>query len=295
MAAGGAGLAVAPTAPWAIVTGASRGLGAAIARGLWHEGFNLLLTARTTKALNDVVAGLPIRAGQRAEVLAADLCDDGTSALIVNRLRDLEAHRITLVNNAGMQGPIGPLTEQPMDAWQQTVAVNLFAPVALCRAVLPMMQADGYGRIVNLSGGGATGSRPNFTAYAASKAAIVRFTEVLADEVKGTDICVNAVAPGAMGTDMLQAVIDAGPDKAGAREYQLAVKAMSTTGDVMTKATALVAFLSSPACAGITGRLLSAMWDPWSELPARRTEIEGSDIYTLRRIVPGDRGKNWGG
>lgn len=284
-----------PGAPWAVVTGATRGLGAAIARHLWLEGFQLLLTARNTRALEGIASCLPARAGQRVETLPADLQDGGVPARIAERLESLKAHRVSLVNNAGTQGPIGPLTEQPTGEWQATVAVNLFAPVALCRALLPRMLSDGYGRIVNLSGGGATGSRPNFSAYAASKAALVRFTEVLADEVKGHDICVNSVAPGAMGTDMLKAVVDAGPEKAGAREHELAVRAVQNPGDGMAKATALVAFLCSPDCAGITGRLISATWDPWTELPARRAELGKSDIYTLRRIVPKDRGQDWGG
>ncbi len=286
---------MAPVAPWAVVTGASRGLGEAIARRLWEEGFHLLLTARNARDLDAVAASLPARPGQRAETLPADLRDDGAPARISDRLQALGAHRVALVNNAGTQGPIGPLADQPADEWQATVAVNLFAPVALCRALLPRMQADGYGRIVNLSGGGAAGSRPNFSAYAASKAALVRATEVLADELRGRDICVNSVAPGAMGTDMLKAVLAAGPEKAGAREHELAARALRAPGDGMAKAAALVAFLCSPACAGITGRLISAVWDPWPELPARRAELETSDIFTLRRIVPGDRGKTWGG
>ena len=113
-----------------------------------------------------------------------------------------------LVNNAGVLGPAGPLDDNDWDAWVETVRVNLLGTVAMCRAVLPGMRERGYGKIINLSGGGATAARPNFSAYAASKAAVVRFTETLAGELDGIDV--NAIAPGALPTRMLDEVLASG-------------------------------------------------------------------------------------
>ena len=90
-----------------------------------------------------------------------------------------------LVNNAGIYGPEGLVEEVAWDEWEQAVRVNLFGSVLCCRAVLPHFRANGYGKIIQLSGGGATSPLPRLSAYAASKAAIVRFAETLADELEG--------------------------------------------------------------------------------------------------------------
>jgi 3-oxoacyl-[acyl-carrier protein] reductase len=159
---------------------------------------------------------------------------------------------------------------------------------------LKLFRARGEGKIVNLSGGGATAPLPRISAYAASKAAVVRLTETLAEELRGTRIDVNAVAPGALNTRLLDEVIAAGPDKVGKVFYERALKQQSDGGAPLDKGAALCAFLLSSASDGISGRLLSALWDPWAELPERRAELMAGDIYTLRRIVPKDRGSNWG-
>ena len=129
-----------------------------------------------------------------------------------------------LVNNAGVSGPMGPTEDVVWDEWEQTVRVNLFGSVLSCRALLPHFRANGYGKIIQLSGGGATSPRPRLSAYAASKAAVVRFAETLAEEVRGTGIDVNAIAPGALNTRMLDEVIEAGPERVGHSYYERAIE-----------------------------------------------------------------------
>jgi len=148
------------------------------------------------------------------------------------------------------------------------------------------------GSIVNLSGGGATGPRPNFSAYATAKAGLVRFTETLAQEVADLGIRVNAISPGIMATEMLEAVLRAGPQQAG-EDYQRMTEVKRNGGQPPERAAALAWYLASPASQGITGRLISAIWDPWPELAKHVDELNESDIYTLRRITPEDRGKQW--
>ncbi len=160
--------------------------------------------------------------------------------------------------------------------------------------MLPGFRRRGWGKIVNLSGGGATAPLPRLSAYAASKAAVVRFTETLSEELRGTHIDVNTVAPGALNTRLLDEVIAAGPDKVGKTFYERSLRQKADGGAPLEKGAALCAFLLSAESDGITGRLLSAVWDPWSDLPGRRAELDESDIYTLRRIVPKDRGRDWG-
>jgi len=280
----------------AIITGASRGLGREIARALWRQGASLLLVARsgdTLTALQRELAAQKSASAQSAHILAVDLAAEQAAPRIAQEARSLWRDLHILVNNAGIQGPIGKTWENDWAEWTATIQVNLLAPVALCRACVPwMLERDG-GAIVNLSGGGAASPRPRFSAYAAAKAALVRFSETLAQELSGTPLRVNCVAPGAMGTDMLQALLRAGPQACGAKEYAQAQKALQNSDTTLARAAALCLFLASPAGAGITGKLISAVWDPWEKLPERLDELEDSDIYTLRRVVPADRGKKW--
>ena len=151
----------------------------------------------------------------------------------------------------------------------------------------------GYGKIVQLSGGGATNPLPGLSAYAASKAAVVRFAETLAEELREHHVDVNAVAPGALNTRMLDEVLAAGPERVGQAFYERALEQQRSGGVPLERGAELAVWLASAASDGVTGKLLSAVWDPWRELP-RHLEDLASDVYTLRRIVPGDRGLGWG-
>jgi len=198
-----------------------------------------------------------------------------------------------LVNNAGVLGPTGLVEEVDWDDWVQALEINLFGTVFMCRAILPLLRAKGYGKIINLSGGGATAPMPRMSAYAASKAAVVRFTETLAEEARDCHIDVNAIAPGALNTRFLEQMLAAGPEQIGPSYYERALKQRDQGGASPEKAAALAVLLASPVSDGITGRLISAVWDNWSELPARQQQLAQSDIYTLRRIIPEDRGLKW--
>jgi NAD(P)-dependent dehydrogenase (short-subunit alcohol dehydrogenase family) len=151
------------------------------------------------------------------------------------------------------------------------------------------MRQQRYGKIIALSGGGATQPLPRLSAYAASKAALVRFTETLAEEVRGSGIDVNAVAPGALNTRLLDQVLAAGPERVGAPFFERMLRQKSDGGTPLHVGAELVAFLASADSDGITGRLLSAVWDDWRGLPAIRERLQASDVFTLRRILPTDR------
>jgi len=194
------------------------------------------------------------------------------------------------VNNAGVYGPIGPVEENDWAEWTQALTINLLGTVAFCRAAVPGMRRRGYGKIVNLSGGGATAPLPRFSAYAASKAAVVRFTETLAEELKDARVDVNAIAPGALNTRLLDEVLAAGPERAGPAFFDRSLKQRDDGGVPLAKGAALAVFLASAESDGISGRLLSAVWDDWAGLPSKRDALAASDVFTLRRIVPADRG-----
>jgi NAD(P)-dependent dehydrogenase (short-subunit alcohol dehydrogenase family) len=277
-----------------LVTGASRGLGRAVARRFWSEGANLVLPARQPESVASLVADLPAHAEQRLVTLPLDLDDhDSVKSLVPRAMaRGVDALSV-LVNNAAVLGPIGRVWENDGDAWTAAVTVDLVSPALICGAVVPWMAKRPAGRIINLSGGGATGPRPRFSAYAAAKAGLVRFSEILAEEVKELGITVNCVSPGVMATDMLAAVQRAGAQAAGEKEVDTAQKALGGGDRTMQAAVDLITFLASEASAGITGKLISAVWDKWEELPEHAAELSSSDVFTLRRIAGRDRGLAW--
>ena len=281
----------------AIITGANRGLGKAIASVFVREGAHLLLVARDETLLQRVCNGLLERRsweGQHVDHLGADVSLVTDVEAVKRKALSLFPHHIDiLVNNAGIYGPMGSVEDVDWDEWVLTVQVNLFGTVSLCRAIIPIMQQQGHGKIINLSGGGATSPLPRMSAYAASKAAIVRFTETVAVELRGTGIDVNAIAPGALNTRLLDHVLEAGPEKVGQDLYERSVRQKKDGGVPLEIPAQLAVFLGSSESDGITGRLISAVWDDWRSLPDRLDQLTDSDVYTLRRIVPGDRGLDW--
>jgi NAD(P)-dependent dehydrogenase (short-subunit alcohol dehydrogenase family) len=278
-----------------LITGASLGLGKAIASACVDEGAHVFLCARGAEALEKTRAELLSRArpGQKVAAMAADVSRPEEAArLMESALAALPAFH-GLVNNAGIYGPQGLLEETDWQDWVRTIETNLYGTAFLCRAAIPVMRKLGYGKIVNLSGGGASGPLPRFSAYAASKGAIVHLTETLAHELKGSGIDVNALAPGPLNTRLLDQVLAAGPQKLGSDIYDKALKQKKDGGAPPEKGAALCAYLLSGASDGITGRLLSAMWDGWETLADHRADVAAGDIYTLRRVVPKDRGLGW--
>jgi 3-oxoacyl-[acyl-carrier protein] reductase len=177
--------------------------------------------------------------------------------------------------------------------WRRALDINLFGVLLPCRALIPHFKKAGYGKIVVLSGGGATNPLPNISCYAASKAAAVRLMETLAEELKSNHVDVNAVAPGALKTRLVDQVLAAGPDKVGKVFFAKNKKWSEEGATPLDLGASLCVYLASKESDGITGKLLSAQWDPWRTLHEHRDELAKSDIYCLRRIVPEDRGKKW--
>ena len=280
----------------AIVTGGSHGLGLEIARIFLASDARVLVCGRDAKSLGSARAELESLASDPTSVATAmvDVSEPEAVERLVNDAVERFSRIHVLVNNAGVYGPKGLTEDVAWEEWEHAVRVNLFGSVLCSRAVLPHFRANGYGKIIQLSGGGATSPLPRLSAYAASKAAVVRFAETLAEELRGTGIDVNAIAPGALNTRLLDEVLEAGAERVGESFYERALEQRSSGGTPLDVAARLAVFLASGDSDGITGKLISAPWDPWEELPSHADDLRSTDVYTLRRIVPADRGFSWG-
>ncbi len=280
----------------ALITGSSQGLGKVIAEHFLREGANVVLCARDEKALfatRDELQKLAAP-GQKVRAQACDVSSETqVKALTDFALAELGSVQI-LVNNAGIYGPMGPTESVDWQEWTRAIEINLYGVLLPCRALISHFKQAGRGKIVILSGGGATNPLPNISSYAASKAAVVRLMETLAEELRPHHVDVNAVAPGALKTRLVDEVLKAGPEKVGTAFFAKNKKWAEEGATPLELGAGLCVYLASPESDGITGKLLSAQWDPWQKLHEHRDELAKSDIYCLRRIVPEDRGKKWG-
>ena len=263
-----------------LVTGGGRGIGRAIALAVAREGGRVALMARTRSQLEEVAAEL----GGEVEVCVADMAKGEEIEGAVGGLIEKWGGVDVLVNNAGVQGPIGMSHQVDVGAWVETVQVNLVGTFLCTRLVLPGMIERGYGKIVNVSGGGAVSPRPRFGAYSASKAGVARFSETLAAEVGEYGIDVNAVAPGGINTGMTDQMVAAG--EAAGEEFEVARRQLETGGQDVEWVAALVVYLAGRRSDGLRGRLLSAVWDDWEHIDVE--EVMGSEAYTVRRLKPGE-------
>lgn len=279
----------------AIISGANQGLGFEIAKQFVLAGANIMICARNHEKLQQSQQALMPFTKAEQQILIK-VCDvsikEEVDNLITSAIKEFGTIDI-LVANAGIHGAKGCAEEVDWDEWCRAIDVNLKGTVLQCRAVLPLFKNRKHGKILLLSGGGATKPMPYFSAYAASKAAVVRFGETLSQEVLPFNIDVNMIAPGALNTALLLDVLEAGPNAVGETAYQQALKQQQTGGNSLENAAKLCVFLSSNDSNGITGKLISAVWDPWHSLAQKMNELKHSDIYTLRRIVPEDRHLNW--
>ncbi|HZQ36120.1 MAG TPA: SDR family NAD(P)-dependent oxidoreductase [Dehalococcoidia bacterium] len=270
----------------ALITGAGRGIGQAISCLFAAEGASLMLASRTAEELERTARECRAR-GAACEVGTCDVSDrEAVQRLVDSAMQRFERIDV-LVNAAGIYGPIGPAVEVDAHAWMRTLEVNTFGTFNVCQAVLPHMMARGGGRIVNFSGGGAATPLPRFSAYAVSKAAVVRLTETLAEEVKARGITINAISPGFIDTQMQDEVLRAGE---AAGDLLGRVRALRETGagktpiDVPAK---LALFLASDDSRDLTGRVLAAPHDGWEHWDAEQIDaLAGTPWFTLRRIDP---------
>jgi NAD(P)-dependent dehydrogenase (short-subunit alcohol dehydrogenase family) len=270
----------APTPMNLVITGSSNGIGRFLAESLAKRGHEICRLARSP---------------QEGFSFQCDVSDWRTlqncAGSVAAKWKAIDG----LICCAGVQEPIGPAMETDPKDWRSALAVNLDGTFFSVRAFFSLLrQAQRRAKVICFSGGGSTSPRPNFAAYGIAKTGVVRLVETLAAEWEKLPLDINAVAPGAIFTRMTEQVLVSGEKLAGQKEFESASKLSRDNSAKLEKVLGLVEFLLSEKSDGISGKLISAQWDPWEKLEEFKADLTG-DIYTLRRIVPKDRGKDWGG
>ena len=232
-----------------IVTGASRGIGADVARAISSRGGGVVIVARSADALTELAGSLP---GPVATV-AGDVADTMVAGEALDAAETLGGTLWGVVNNAGINPYYHPVLETPLAEWDEILQVNLLGAAAFARAVgLALVEAGGGGRIVNLSSIAGLTGLPNIGPYNASKAALDALTRTLAVELGPSGILCNSVAPGTIGTEMVQGLMTANP---ALKERLVAKAPLGRIGTVAEAAWPIV-FLLTDAASFITGQTL---------------------------------------
>jgi 3-oxoacyl-[acyl-carrier protein] reductase len=271
-----------------ILTGSSTGIGLALADHLVAQGHHVWGLARSDQSAREAPANAAFRASR------CDVAAWAQVAAAADEVRRAWTHVDAVIACAGLQGEVGRAVTCDPARWGATVRANLDGTFHAIRAFHPLLApASGRAKIICFSGGGSTKARANFSAYGVAKTGVVRLVETIAEEERGAALDINAIAPGAINTRLTEEILTLGPAIAGDAEYQAALRQKASGGAPIAKVLGLVDWLLSPASDGISGRLISAPWDPWPTLGTHAGALAKSDIYTLRRIVPEERGQKF--
>lgn len=275
----------------AVITGGSRGIGKAIAVEYLKNGARVFLIARSADELAETKKELETFGG--VVVSVADVSEQDDVRRAASEVAKTFGTIDILVNAAGVYGPIGPVIGVDPREWKKAIDINLFGTFLCVHFFAPLIKNNKSGSIINFVGGG-EGAYPNFSSYVSAKGGIARFTETVAEELKDLGVNVNAIAPGAVNTKLLDDLVKVGPDKAGKANYERALQQKASGGVSPGKAAALCVFLASNKAHGITGKVFSAVWDAYENLPKYKKEIMATDVYTMRRVRPEWRGLDFG-
>lgn len=263
------------------ITGASSGIGEALARALGGDGHSVFICARRGDRLVEISQQVP-----SVRAFSCDVTDEAqVSAFAAAIAAEVDSLDV-LINCAGAFGEIGFTASTDSEAWWDTLRLNIFGPYLTIKHCLPLLENGRKARIVNLAGGGAFGPFPNYSAYACSKAALVRLTECLAVELQPRNIRVNAVSPGIVATDIHKATLAAGEERAGRVQYRRAQSIIAEGGPGLDGLIDCVRAMLSPGFDRLTGKTISSNFDPWQTAAflTHIDDINASDLYTLRRL-----------
>lgn len=275
-----------------LITGGSQGIGLACAQRCLDKGARVMMCARNAADLNAAQRQLAAAYPDRILAQVADVTNAAALQSAIAALEQQWGAMTAVIHAAGVYGPIGKIDTLDADEWWNGIDINLRGTFLVLQQACRVFAQRRAGSIVVFSGGGATSPFPHYSSYAAGKAGVVRLMETAAEEYRDAGLRINAVAPGFVRTRLHQQTLAAGAEKAGAaflQKTQQQLEQGSVPPEVGANA---AAFLISPQAAGITGKLLAAPYDSIADWVGHADALR-SDIFTLRRIVPRDRGMDW--
>ena len=245
-----------------IITGSNQGLGLEIAKFFALKNSNLILCARNKKKnLQSKKYFFKYKKNILFEKLDISKKNqvDKFFTKIFKKFKKIDI----LINNAGVYGPKGKSEKLSWAEWKKTIEINLLGSIYIINKIIPHFKKNKYGKIIQISGGGAASAFPYFSPYSVSKIGIVRFIENLSIELKNHKIFVNSVSPGPINTRMLEEVLKAGPNVVGKSFFKKSKKQKINGGTSIKKILELIEFLSHKKSDHISGKLISVLWDNW--------------------------------
>ena len=276
-----------------IITGANQGLGLEIAKYFYQLGANVIICARDKKKLNNIKRFFKKKKNQIIIIEKCDVSKSKEVDLFFDKIFKKIKNIDILINNAGVYGPKGRLENISWKDFKKTLDINLFGSIYLIKKIIPHYKKNNRGKIIQMSGGGAASPLPFFSAYAASKAGIVRFVENISKELMLHKIDINAVAPGPINTRMLDEVLRESPDTVGRAFYNKSLIQKKSGGTKIKKILECIEFLCHKKSDGISGKLISVLWDNWKNFYKYKKILKESDLGNIRRITGLERNKKF--
>jgi short-subunit dehydrogenase len=267
-----------------IITGGSQGIGLEISKHLANTNYKIILISRSKDELEKVCNELDGINKLKNFYFVADVSNRHDLSSLENFLSDHQLMIDALINCAGVYGPIGNTLDIDLEEFQKAFNINFFGTLNMIKASKKFFKKAIKKKVINFSGGGAASPFPYYSAYATSKAAIVRLTENLSIELKNDSFDINCIAPGFVITRLHQETIKAGPEKMGKEFYENTKKMIENGGVSHSYSCDLVSFLLSGHSDGITGKFISANWDKWNDKEYLKEIRQNNNFATLRRI-----------
>ena len=262
-----------------IITGGAGGIGTELVKSLIDKRYYLLIIGRNEEKYHTLKSLLSNK--DNIEFFKIDISNN-------DFVQEFYHHQINndlfaLINMSAVQPPISKFSNCKLEEWSKNLSINLLGTANMIHGFINTIQNNNQKRkIINFSGGGATSPRPNFSAYAASKASVVNFTESLSYELRSLNIDINAVSPGLINTNMIDEIINIG-EKAG-RDYKIALEKKNNGFDDINKIIELCNYLLSSDSDGISGKIISAIWDDYKNKVFINRLKNDSDFCSLRRV-----------
>ena len=268
------------------ITGAGRGIGKTIAETCKRSGAKVAICARSQRELDLALKDLEKLNSIPALAMVCDVTNSNQTLNFFEKIQSQLGTLTGLICAAGVYGSIGSFVETSFEDWQKALDINLKGTALSIHTAFRFFDRSKGGRIILFSGGG-QGPLVNFSAYATSKGGIWRLTETLGAELAPHHIFLNAIAPGAVNTKLLDELLTAGPEKVGKEFYEKSLAQKEQGGTSPAKSAELVLYLLSEKSKGLYGKTLSALWDPYQDFKELE-KMSATDIYQVRRVVEPD-------